>query len=318
MKAYIGKKPVATNGVHGHWKSSKKGAGPDHTAPPLTAARLESAAEQDDEPASGFQDLDDDQLKQAQTRATVAAYFHSHPSQAAIGPTTPKAPPLVKAAMPHLDVYSDDDDTESASAKEAKLEKAVAGNQQGVPARTTAHLTGDNLKHRYMRLYAEIPGQQVSTFSPIARTSLIAAVAAPTPGEKMHQVKIVNVAEWHNPNRIIVELEIRVVTLRRRQQLLEWFRTDAFKTKAQATYARSTHDTKMARIRFSAASAKGSPHPKMSVVETVTYSGVGGLGAMALFGLCYKACLQCSQKAAKDELGVQRKYRSVQQEPEEA
>ena len=129
----------------------------------------------------------------------------------------------------------------------------------------------------------------------------------------MDEVNIKHVEEWHNPNRVVVELEVKVTSPGRRAELLRYFRTPEFKQTATKMFAENTN-SHMA-IQFSNPRAKASPHTPLSESQTIMYSVVGALLAAFIAGCVVKACQQVLAKSVKDDIGMKRKHRSLATAP---
>ena len=168
-------------------------------------------------------------------------------------------------------------------------------------------------KRHYLRMDVEVMGKQRKTFSRQDEMALIESVASQTPEEKMDEVDIKHVAEWNDPKRVVVELEVKAVTPQRRAELLKFFRTDDFRKIAARSFAENTN-SKMV-VMFSNPRAKGAPTAPLTESQTVMYSVFGALLAALVAAFFMKVCQQFTMKKVHDDLGLKRKHRSLATNP---
>lgn len=164
---------------------------------------------------------------------------------------------------------------------------------------------------KFIRLDADLPGRQLSTLTRADEMALIGAVAGTIKGEDMDEVSITHTSEWAKPLRVIVEFQVRVESDKRKATLLAYFKSKTFKNKATASFIANTNEK--GSISFSEPVEKSGPPTGELTTREVVQTAAVGAGCAIVFA-CFLLAVQrqCTEKSDKTDLGIERKYRSLQ------
>jgi hypothetical protein len=211
----------------------------------------------------------------------------------------PSRPELVHAMVQHVDPNSEI-------------------NTPAVKRKTNPHMRAPHPKQaaantrQVMRLDANIDGESKASFSATKQLALRNSVALAA-HEPVQNIEVAHVMEWSS--RIVVELNIRVVDGPSTKVLFQRIEEFNFQPKVEVAFAKQVGPG--VEVQFS---------KPFIVTKSVDLNGnkldffipmvVGGT---MLFGfVVFKALKQMNENTAASNVGLQRKYRSLDQSPQES